>query len=139
MEPLATSDDIIGGADIDETTLELLLGRASAIVRAYADNDWVNDDGELEDVPEAIPGVVAAMVERAVSNPSGVIQEGAGPFQRSFGADAAARLYLTNVEKRVIRRAIGASGLAAVSLSRGPVETATPRVDPSDDLTEIAT
>lgn len=103
-----------------------LLERASAIVRAYAHTTWLNDDEDaLEDVPADIPGVVVGMVERATRNPSGVTQEQSGPFARSFGPDAAGRLYLTRWDRLVIKAAAGdTGGLQTLGTTRGNLETA---------------
>jgi hypothetical protein len=126
--PLATLDDLerlMGGEQIsDHRQATARLADASEIVREAADTDWLSDTGELEDVPGQIPGVVANMVERASRNPGGVQQESVGPFSRSFGADAAARLYLTKSERAVVRRAAGRSGLRTIGTTRGPLETA---------------
>lgn len=96
---------------------------ASEIVRAYAGATWLDDDGDLADVPPAVAGVVCAMVERAVRNPGGITQETAGPFSRSFGADAATRLWLTKAERSVVRSAIGRAGVAPLATTRGDLET----------------
>ena len=102
------------------------LADASEIVRAYAGKTWLNADetAVVEDLPGSIPGVVASMVERATRNPDGATQETAGPFSRSFGSDASARLFLTAGEKSVIRAAAGRVGIGALSTTRGPLETA---------------
>ncbi|MCZ7526565.1 MAG: hypothetical protein M5U14_09420 [Acidimicrobiia bacterium] len=68
--------------------------------------------------------MVCAIVERATRNPAGVIQETAGPFNRSFGADAAQRLYLTRAERAVIRAAVGRLALTTLATTRGAIETA---------------
>lgn len=105
------------------------LAQASELVRAYAGIDWLNDEQTaVENVPGAIPGVVAAIVERASRNPGAVTQdaETVGPFSftRSFGADAAARIYLTDSDKRIIRHAAGTSPLGVIGTTRGRMETA---------------
>lgn len=108
------------------TQAEARLADASEIVRAYAGKTWLTDDESAlaDDVPGAIPGVVASMVERATRNPGGITQETAGPFSRSFGSDAATRLFLTAAEKSVVRAAAGRLGIATLSTTRGPLETA---------------
>lgn len=116
---------ITPGADSDQA--QARLENASEIVRAYAGVDWLNDAEDAPaDVPGAIPGLVAGVVERATRNPSGIVQETAGPFGRSFGADAAQRLYLTAAEKAVIRRAAGRSQLGSIATTRDSLETAGP-------------
>lgn len=124
---LATVDDLeilLGDSVPDADQAEARLGQASAIVRAFARQTWLNDDNDLENVPDDIPGVVTAMVERASRNPDGATQESAGPFSRSFGPDAASRLYLTANEKSVIRAGVGSTGIGTLSTSGGDLETA---------------
>lgn len=119
----ALGDEAVG---IDEDKAMWLLGRASAIVRAQAGVTWLDDDeAALVDVPPDIPGVIVGMVERATKNPTGTVQENAGPFGRSFGADAASRLYLTAMDKLVIGAAAGviSSGIGVLSTTRGCLET----------------
>lgn len=128
LATIADLEDRLGTIDSsDIPVLEARLADASAIVRAYAGQTWLNDAGTaLADVPPDIPGIVATMVERAVRNPSGVTSEQAGPFGRSFGADAAQRLYLTKAERAVIRAAVGVSSVSPLATTRENLET--PRV-----------
>lgn len=122
---LASIEDLqarLGTID-DPVQAEARLGDASEIVRAYAGEDWLDDGGNLEEVPDQIAGVVAQMVERAARNPGGVVQETAGPYSHSFGPEAAARLYLTKLDKLVIRNAVGRGQVGTISTSRGPLET----------------
>lgn len=148
---LATIDDLerLLGApfsddedDLTRIQAEERLAQASEIVRAYAQTDWLNDaEDDVEAVPGAIPGVVTGMVDRASSNPAGVTQEQAGPFARSFGSDAAQRIYLTKMDKLVIRRAVGATGISTIGTSRGAIETGsvgiTPYERPEETLTGL--
>lgn len=104
------------------------LADAAAIIRAYVGTTtataWavsITDPIVAGDVG----GVNAAMVERASRNPAGVVQEQAGPFGRSFGADAAARLYLTALDKSVLRAAAGLSAIGTIAVTRGDIETPT--------------
>lgn len=124
---LATVEDLerLLGEDVsNEEQAEARLEQASELVRAYARKDWLDDDEtELVDVPGAIPGVVVAIVERASRNPSGATQESVGPFSRSFGSEAAARMYLTAGEKLIIGHATSAIGLGVITTTRGAMET----------------
>lgn len=97
--------------DDEAAQVEQLLVQASSIARAFAGRHWVDDpDAELptlEGVPDGADGVVAGMVQRATLNPTGVTtdQEQTGPFahMRSYGADAAQRLYLTAADKLILK------------------------------------
>lgn len=117
------AEDIDGDASTEQA--EARLEQASELVRAYAGTDWLNaDESDVEGVPGAIPGVVVGIVERASRNPSGTVSESAGPYSRSFGSEAAARIYLTAGDKMIIRHAVGnVSGLSVISTTRGPIET----------------
>lgn len=104
--------------------VELLLAHASEIIRAYAGTTWLNDDEDaVENVPSQIATVVCSVVERATANPLGITQESAGPFSRSFGSDAAQRMYLTRQERAIIRAAVGATSVGPLATTRGPLET----------------
>lgn len=130
LPALATIEDLearFGETIANTTQATARLEDASAIVRAFAGRTWVDDEGELSGVPDGIPGVVASMVERATRNPEGATQsqEVVGPFSlnRSFGPDASARLYLTQMEKLVIRDAVGSRGIGIMAVTRGDLET----------------
>lgn len=125
---LATLDDLerLLGDIAEPDQAEARIEQSSELVRAYAGVDWLNDDETaIENVPGAIPGVVVGIVERASANPGGVVSETTGPFSRSFGADAASRIYLTDGDKRIIRHALGSgqSPLGVISTTRGAMET----------------
>lgn len=125
---LASVDDLerlLGESISKPDQADARLEQASELVRAYAGVDWLDDEeSETVDVPGAIPGVVCAIVERATRNPDGAVQETAGPYSRSFGADAASRIYLTDADKRIIRHAARSNPLAVISTTRGRMETA---------------
>lgn len=126
---LASVDDLeqlLGEVVANPVQADARLAQASELVRAYAGIDWLNAEGtDVENVPGAIPGVVAGIVERASRNPDGITQENAGPFGRSFGSDAASRIYLTDADKRIIRYAAGTGALGVIGTTRGPIETGT--------------
>jgi len=126
LDRLLGDDGPLASDSAAYTQAEARLEQASAIVRAYAGTSWLDDEGALSGVPEDIPNVVAGMVERASRNPAGVTQEQAGPFARSFGSDAAQRIYLSKMDKLVIRDAVGGTrtGIGTLSVSRGQLETA---------------
>lgn len=99
-----------------------LLSYASELVRGRARRTWLDDDGALLEVPEGIAAVTAAMVDRAVRNPSGSTQENAGPFSSSWGPRAHERIYLTAADRQIID-AHGKARVGTLSTTRGPVET----------------
>ena len=124
LPPLATPDDLqvrAGGPIDDPAQAEWLLAEASAIARRFAKRTWVDEDGELVDVPDGVPGVVVEMVLRVLQNPEGVTQDTAGPSSLSFGPNASDRLYLTWPDKLVLR---GAGTQSAFSILTVP--TASP-------------
>lgn len=125
LATLPDLEDRLGhGIPADQTAQAYArLRDASAIVRAYAGVDWVNDAGNLDAVPDGVAGVVASMVERATRNPDGITQETTGPFNRSFGSTASERLYMTRMERMVVRAAAGRSEIGTMSFSRGQIET----------------
>lgn len=117
-------ETLLGEKVADTGRAEVLLRKASAIVRSYAGEDWLNEAGDaLEGVPEDIPDVVTGMVERATQNPAGATHEQAGPFARQFGAEAAQRLYLSKWDKLVIRDAVNSTGIRTIGTGRGELET----------------
>lgn len=109
----------------ESTTAGVLLGDASAMIRA----ECPDIDARLEAVPplvdEGIPRMVAcAMVKRAMlaSGLEGVSSgmDVAGPFtqQRSF-ANPMGNLYLTKAERKLL----GCSQQKAFTVDMGPTET----------------
>lgn len=135
LATVADLEDLLGESIESGTTVRvgLLLAHASEIVRSYAGVTWLNDDeDDVEDVPAQIPTVVASMVERATSNPLGITQESAGPFSRSFGADASQRIYMTKQERAIVRAAVGVSAVMTMGTTRDQLETRS--VSPSAGL-----
>lgn len=125
---LGVADGTISGNAVQAAQAEARLADAAAIIRAYVGTAtataWATSIAD-ETVAGDVGGVNAAMVERASRNPAGVVQEQAGPFGRSFGPDAAARLYLTALDKSVLRAAAGLSSIGTISTTRGNIETPT--------------
>lgn len=124
LAELTDLEALMGATIANPEQANARLAQASEIVRAYAGATWLNEgETAVEGVPGQIPGVVAAMVERATRNPEGVTQETTGPFGRSFGSDAASRLFLTSAEKLVVRSAAGRRNIGTLSTTRGCIET----------------
>ena len=120
LPALVSLDDFalrVGGVSAsDEERAQAMLDDASALVRAEAGTeDWVDDDGALEDVPGVIVAVVVAVAIRAFRNPDGVRQESIGTYSVSY-ADSSTAVFLTEGERRAIRRAVGMSGIGSVLL-----------------------
>ena len=67
------------------------------------------DDWDDITAPAAIQGAVARIVNRAIGNPLGISQEGLGDHQRSFTVGMSGGM-MSPKDKRIIRRAAGASG-----------------------------
>lgn len=130
LPSLATIGDveIIGAGGVsDPAQTEALLRLASARVRAYTGCTWVDESGSLDGVPDGVAEVVASMVVRALQNPRGVTQETAGPFNVSYGTDAASRVYLTATDRALLDAVRCKSRLWVLSVTRGDLET--PDVD----------
>lgn len=100
----------------DEERAQAVLDDASALVRAEAgDEDWVDDDNTLEEVPGVIAAITVAVAIRAYRNPDGVRQESIGTYSVAY-ADTSTAVFLTEGERRMIRRAVGLSGIGSISL-----------------------
>lgn len=93
----------------DRARVDSYLMAASVLVRSEAHETFVDAEGALEtDIPDAIGTVVVMVAARVWSNPEGFIAEGEGPFTGTRHKDAGQVLYLTETEKTLIHRAIGA-------------------------------
>jgi len=93
-----------------------LLGDASALVRLEAGEDFLNDDGDLDEVPDAIAGVVYAMVRRAIENPRALTGETLGDYSWQAGGSSSTGIYLMRAEKRTVRQAVGKLSAGSVQL-----------------------
>lgn len=119
MDPLATLEDVeqrLGGVTLDhdaQARVEALLDDASELVRLEAGTTW--------EAPAVVPGAVKAvvlrMVDRAYRNPEGFSAESDGDYsyQRT---QVQPGVYLTDAELRIIRRAMGRTGLWTQPLTR---------------------
>lgn len=120
LPALVSLDDFalrLGGiAAADEDRAQAALNDASALIRAEAGTeDWVDDDGGLEEVPDVIVAVCVAVAVRAFRNPDGVRQETIGNYSVAY-ADTSTAVFLSTGERRTIRRAVGLTGLSSISL-----------------------
>jgi len=114
------------GTVSDTDKLEAHIDDVSAEVVDYVatmDNDtdnpvgqaaWGIESGDTAP-PQAIVGVVARVVNRAMSNPTGATQEGLGDHNWSFALGGAGGM-LSPKDRKIIRRAIGKNGVGTVYL-----------------------
>ena len=106
----------LAGADLDRATAAL--DDASALIRAEASTDWVDDEGALADVPAIVEAVALAVAYRAFRNPDGVTQTSLGDASVAYDRGTAqAAVYLTRDERRAIRRAAGTTAVGAIELA----------------------
>lgn len=107
----------LGGiAAADEDRAQACLDDASALIRDEAGaEDWVDDDGGLEEVPGVIVAICVAVAIRAFRNPEGVRSETVGGYAVTY-ADASTAVYLTPGERAQVRRAAGRSSIGSVTL-----------------------
>lgn len=92
---------------IAEDQAEALLDDASALVRLEACGKL--DDVEPPNTPDAVTVVVISMVRRGSANPMGFQQESLGDHSYTdgqAGVGGVASLYMTNREKKIVRRAV---------------------------------
>jgi hypothetical protein len=99
-----------------------LLDFASALVRTEAGEDWVDEDDELDGVPTIITMVVCKVVERSLSNPTGLTAESVVSYRAEYG-NSSSDLYLTKQERRLVRKAVSKTGVSVMGVTRGELET----------------
>lgn len=125
MEALASVEQLmarlgvtLSGADLERALAAL--DDASATVRTFADEDWTDEEGNPEDVPEIIQAVTLACAYRAYSNPSGFFYSSVGDVTVSYGRQGdeghGGAVYLTKDEKLAIRRSMGRLSSTSVQL-----------------------
>jgi hypothetical protein len=95
----------------DETRVEALLGDACALV-----SDLVGIDYDTVAAPSSVVAVICAAVRRAYDNPGGLQGETIGDYTWR-GGSAEAGVYLTNAERRVVRRAAGKLGIGSLTMT----------------------
>lgn len=128
LPPLATVTDLAGWvgdtiADADARALAVLRA-ASALVRAYTGQDWLDaTDPTVADPPDAVHVVTLAVAGRAWQRPGDVesTTETAGPFgeTRRYVGDGGS-LYLTKTDKLMLApHRTRTTGVSVLSTTRG--------------------
>lgn len=107
----ATSSDTQVAAFIDDISAEVV---DYVTVLGYDASDWGVDSGDTEP-PAAVQGVVARVVNRALSNPLGVSSEGLGDHNITFTLGQSGGT-LGPKDRRIIRRAIRKLGVVALDM-----------------------
>lgn len=106
LPALATVEDLAAWLDesIDPTDPRALavLRMASARVRSYTGRTWVDDSGDLTDVPDEVWSVTVQVAARAYTNPSGIVQETTGPFTARWPEEHGQVLFLTAAEQAAL-------------------------------------
>lgn len=142
LPALVSLDDFalrVGGVSAsEEERAQAVLDDASALVRGEAGTeDWVDDDGALEAVPDLIAAITVAVAIRAYRNPDGVRSETIGTYSVAY-ADTSTAVFLTEGERRAIRRTVGMTGIGSVLLegewTRHPAATYVPVEGGGDDF-----
>lgn len=88
--------------EVDEDRALLLLGLAQGLCEQV-----------VSPLPDGAKAVILSSTARAYSNPTQVIQDGAGPFQQTLPSGG---VYLTRNERAALRRASGTGGAFSVDL-----------------------
>lgn len=128
LPPLATVNDLAAwvGQTIESADPrgEAVLSAASALVRGYTSQSWVDEHGDLvETVPDDVAAVVVQVAARAWLNPNPNLRNwNKGPFAEGYFDAASLGLHLTAADKDALAhyRNTGAStGLGTIGITRG--------------------
>lgn len=121
------------GYDPEETELaraEHLLDAASEAIRDESGRTWIAETGALEAVPLRISRICVEAAYRAFTNPEGLTQRSLGDSSKSYdrsGREGGEIVYLTEQERRAVRRAAGVSSFASITMYAGVPD---PLLDP---------
>ena len=132
LPPLADPDALAAwvGQEIPvgDARAEAVLSGASAVVRAYANQTWVDANGALAaDIPDVVGTVVVQVAARAWANPDGLQSVTIDDSTRRWGSDAQG-LYLTDAEKALLdglSTSSGSPGLSTLGMTRGTLAEST--------------
>lgn len=105
------------GAEADRA--EALLDEASELIRDEAGEDWVDSDSALKSVPRRVEQICLAVAYRAFVNPEALTQRSIGDSGKSYDRsrrEGGEAVYLTEAERRAVKRAAQSSSLTTVTL-----------------------
>lgn len=106
-----------------------VLSAASALVRAYAGQNWVDENGDLADVPDVVAAVVVQAAARVWANPHGAVAAALDDGSLRWSEASASGLFLTDADKAVLdayqEPEAGSFGLGTVSLAGGSLTDST--------------
>jgi hypothetical protein len=126
LPSLVTLDQLADRMTIeDDTAAEAAIADASALVRLVARTNWVNEESELQPVPDPIQVVVLGAVQRYLKNPDGYSSIQVSQFAASTRG-AASAVFLTDAEKDLIRAVVRVNRIYSIAievdgLARPPV------------------
>lgn len=100
------------------------LDDASAMIRAEVGQDWVDDEGALDGVPDVAVTICLACAKRVIDNPDGATSRTIDGYAEAF-ANASSDVYLTASERRMLQRLRPASGVWTLATTRSDLETDT--------------
>jgi hypothetical protein len=104
-------------ADSEKPQVTALLDDAGALVEAELGELPEGWTGKDADIPAIVKAVCVQVAYRAWSNPDGIAREELGEVSRAYrGGNDADALWLTENEKRLIRRAAGKPRITSVPL-----------------------
>lgn len=111
------------GEDIpaDDARAEAVLSAASTLVRSYTGQTWVDEDGDLQDVPDAAAAVTVQVAARLWRNPNGFLTERVDDYSYQLPERVADGLYLTQAEKDMLADLVvtAKSKIRALTFERG--------------------
>lgn len=111
-------DEVEDASVLTSSRATRAINRASTLVRSYVGETYVDDEGELTAVPDAAFDVTLSVAARAWRNPSGVIQDTAGPFTVRYPEQQAEGTYLTEAEKQMLDTLRSSARLWTQSLTK---------------------
>lgn len=127
LPPLADVSDLAAwvGREIPDADPRAgaVLSAASALVRAFTAQTWVDDAGQLDAVPDEVAAVTVQVAARVWVNPSGLESVTLDDGTRRWGSAGGLGVYLTESEKEILSAHIegGSPDLGTVSFATGTV------------------